>query len=149
MAELADRTAKLMGLVPDPAVLAAARGLVDDEGEGRIYRELTLESERAVAATLARRLAAPPHLDHDPGESDPEEEMTEEQWAAVRGAFASRVSVLTGGPGVGKTRCTTAIVAAAEDAGAKIALCAPTGRAARRLQETTGHEAQTIHRMLE
>jgi exodeoxyribonuclease V alpha subunit len=148
-AELAARTAKLIGLVPDPAVLAAARGLVDDEDEGRIYRELTLESERAVAATLARRLAAPPCLDHDPGESDPEEEMTEEQWAAVRGAFAARVSVLTGGPGVGKTRCTTAIVAAAEAAGAKIALCAPTGRAARRLQETTGHEAQTIHRMLE
>ena len=148
-AELASRTTKLIGLVPDPAVLASARGLVDDEGEGRIYRELTLESERAVAATLARRLAAPPHLDHDPGESDPEEEMTEEQWAAVRGAFATRVSVLTGGPGVGKTRCTTAIVAAAEAAGAKIALCAPTGRAARRLQETTGHEAQTIHRMLE
>ncbi|MBS1861299.1 MAG: AAA family ATPase, partial [Actinobacteria bacterium] len=149
MTELASQTAKLIGLVPDPGVLASARGLVDDEGEGRIYRELTLESERAVAATLARRLAAPPHLDHDPGESDPEEAMTEEQWAAVRGAFESRVSVLTGGPGVGKTRCTTAIVAAAEAAGAKIALCAPTGRAARRLQETTGHEAQTIHRMLE
>jgi exodeoxyribonuclease V alpha subunit len=58
--ELAARTTKLIGLVPDPAVLAAARGLVDDEGEGRIYREYTLESERAVAATLARRLAAPP-----------------------------------------------------------------------------------------
>lgn len=149
LGELAERTQRLIGLVPDPAVLVAARGLVDDEGEGRIYRELTLESERAVAATLARRLAAPPHLEHDPGESDPAEELTEEQWAAVRGAFASRVSVLTGGPGVGKTRCTKEIVAAAEDAGAKIALCAPTGRAARRLQETTGHEAQTIHRMLE
>jgi exodeoxyribonuclease V alpha subunit len=147
--ELAARTTKLIGLVPDPAVLAAARGLVDDEGEGRIYREYTLESERAVAATLARRLAAPPYLEHDPGESDPADELTEEQWAAVRGAFASRVSVLTGGPGVGKTRCTKEIVQAAEDAGAKIALCAPTGRAARRLQETTGHEAQTIHRMLE
>jgi exodeoxyribonuclease V alpha subunit len=147
--ELAARTTKLIGLVPDPAVLAAARGLVDDEGEGRIYREYTLESERAVAETLARRLAAGAFLEHDPGESDPAEELTEEQWAAVRGAFASRISVLTGGPGVGKTRCTKEIVLAAEDAGAKIALCAPTGRAARRLQETTDHEAQTIHRMLE
>jgi exodeoxyribonuclease V alpha subunit len=147
MEELATRTAKLTGLVPDPAVLATARGLVDEDG--RVYRELTLESERAVAATLARRLAAPPHLDHDPGETAPDEEITEEQWAAVRGAFGSRVSVLTGGPGVGKTRCTKEIVASAEDADVKIALCAPTGRAARRLQETTGHEAQTIHRMLE
>ncbi len=145
--ELATRTARLTGLVPDPEVLARARGLVVEEG--RAYREPTLESERAVAATLARRLAAPPHLEHDPGESDPEGDLTPEQWAAVRGAFAARVSVLTGGPGVGKTRCTKAVVAAAEDAGAKIALCAPTGRAARRLQETTGHEAQTIHRMLE
>jgi exodeoxyribonuclease V alpha subunit len=147
--ELAARTAKLIGLVPDPATLAAARGLVDDEGSGRIYREGTLESERAVAATLARRLAAPPHLDHDPGESDAEGALTPEQWAAVRGAFESRISVLTGGPGVGKTRATKEIVEAAEDANLKIALCAPTGRAARRLQETTGHEAQTIHRMLE
>jgi exodeoxyribonuclease V alpha subunit len=147
MEELATRTARLIGLVPDPAVLAEARGLVDEEG--RVYRELTLESERAVAATLARRLAAPAFLDHDPGETAPDEEITEEQWAAVRGAFGSRVSVLTGGPGVGKTRCTKEIVTAAEDADVKIALCAPTGRAARRLQETTGHEAQTIHRMLE
>jgi exodeoxyribonuclease V alpha subunit len=67
----------------------------------------------------------------------------------VRGAFASRVSVLTGGPGVGKTVCTREIVAEAEAADARIALCAPTGRAARRLEEATGHEAQTIHRMLE
>ena len=80
MEGLAARTAKLTGLVPDPAVLAEARGLVDEEG--RVYRELTLESERAVAATLARRLAAPPYLDHDPGESDPEEAMTEEQRTA-------------------------------------------------------------------
>jgi exodeoxyribonuclease V alpha subunit len=152
--ELAARTTKLIGLAADPAVLADARGLVDDEGSGRIYREGTLESERAVAETLARRLAAPPHLDHDPGEYEPDEDapegdVTPEQWAAVLGAFESRISILTGGPGVGKTRATKEIVAAAEAAGAKIALCAPTGRAARRLQETTGHEAQTIHRMLE
>jgi exodeoxyribonuclease V alpha subunit len=56
---------------------------------------------------------------------------------------------LTGGPGVGKTVCTRAIVAEARAADAKIALCAPTGRAARRLEEATGQEAQTIHRLLE
>jgi exodeoxyribonuclease V alpha subunit len=67
----------------------------------------------------------------------------------VRGAFAASISVLTGGPGVGKTVCTKEIVAEAEAANATIALCAPTGRAARRLEETTGHEAQTIHRLLE
>jgi exodeoxyribonuclease V alpha subunit len=152
--ELNRRTARLIGLRPDPDVPAQARGLLLDEG--RAYRELTHASEVAVAATLAARAAAGPHLDHDPGESPPEDggaeetrRLTEEQWAAVRGAFAARISVLTGGPGVGKTACTQAIVAEAERAGVSIALCAPTGRAARRLEEATGHEAQTIHRMLE
>jgi len=78
-----------------------------------------------------------------------ESRLTDEQWGAVRGAFAARISVLTGGPGVGKTACTRTIVAEAERAGVSVALCAPTGRAARRLEEATGHEAQTIHRMLE
>jgi exodeoxyribonuclease V alpha subunit len=144
--ELTRRTARLIGLAPDPDVLAEARGLLVDEG--RVYRELTHASELAVAATLLARADAPPHLDHDPGDT-PREQLTDEQWAAVRGAFAARVSVLTGGPGVGKTVCTREIVAEAEAANATIALCAPTGRAARRLEEATGHEAQTIHRLLE
>jgi len=150
--ELNRRTAKLIGLQPDPDVPALARGLLLDEG--RAYRELTHASELAVAATLAERVAAPAHLNHDPGELPPEDnadeaKLTDEQWAAVRGAFAARISVLTGGPGVGKTACTRAIVAEAARADVPIALCAPTGRAARRLEEATGHEAQTIHRLLE
>jgi len=144
--ELARRTTRLIGLAADPDVLAQAPGLVEDEG--RIYRAGTLESERAVAATLAVRAAAPAHLDHDPGETS-RDGLTDEQWAAVRAAFGARLSVLTGGPGVGKTKCTKEIVAEAEAANATIALCAPTGRAARRLEEATGHEAMTIHRLLE
>jgi exodeoxyribonuclease V alpha subunit len=151
--ELGRRTARLIGLLPDPDVLLRARGLLLDEG--RAYREPTHASELAVAATLAGRAAAPPRLDHDPGPEPPErldadeERLTDEQWAAVRGAFGARISVLTGGPGVGKTACTRAIVAEARRADVAVALCAPTGRAARRLAEATGHEAQTIHRMLE
>lgn len=144
--ELARRTARLIGLAPDPDVLLGAPGLVADEG--RIYREGTHASELAVAATLAARAAAPPHLDHEPGET-PRNDLTDEQWAAVRAAFGARISVLTGGPGVGKTKCTKELVAEAEAANATIALCAPTGRAARRLEEATGHEAMTIHRLLE
>ena len=146
VAELARRAAALIGLEPDPEVLVAGPGLVVDEG--RVYREPTLASERALAETLRSRAAAPPELDHEPGEA-PEGSLTDEQWAAVRGAFAARISILTGGPGVGKTVCTRAIVAEADAANARIALCAPTGRAARRLEEATGHEAQTIHRLLE
>jgi len=152
--ELAQRAAKLLGVVPDPEVLVDAPGLVVEEGNA--YRESTLASEVGVATTLQARLAAPPHLEHDPGDSPPAQEeeeeggLTEEQWAAVRGTFLSRISVLTGGPGVGKTICTRAIVDEALKAGFRVALCAPTGRAARRLEEATGgHEAQTIHRMLE
>ena len=150
--ELARRTAGLIGLAPDPDVLAEAPGLLLDDG--RAYRQATHASELAVAETLRARAAAPPHLDHVPTEAPPpgsagDGELTVEQWAAVRGAFASRISVLTGGPGVGKTAATKAIVAEAERAGASIALCAPTGRAARRLEEATGHEARTIHRLLE
>jgi exodeoxyribonuclease V alpha subunit len=151
LAGLTQRTAKLLGLNPDPEVLSEARGLVADEG--RIYRELTHASEIAVAKMLAVRAASPPHLDHDPGETPPRDaegaELTDEQWSAVRSAFGARISVLTGGPGVGKTACTRAIVEQADGAGLRIALCAPTGRAARRLEEATGHPAQTIHRMLE
>ena len=151
LGELTGRTAKLLGLAPDPQVLSEARGLTLDED--RVYRELTHASELAVAGTLAARSAAPAHLDHDPGETPPQDtegaKLTDEQWAAVRGAFMARISVLTGGPGVGKTACTRAIVEQAEEADLRIALCAPTGRAARRLEEATDHLAQTIHRLLE
>ncbi|HEX5609279.1 MAG TPA: ATP-dependent RecD-like DNA helicase [Solirubrobacterales bacterium] len=147
LGELTRRTAKLIGLPPDPDVLIEARGLLVDED--RVYREPTHASELAVAATLRERAAAQPHLDYDPGEDDPEGKLTAEQWAAVHGAFDSRISVLTGGPGVGKTACTKQIVAQAQAANATIALCAPTGRAARRMEEATGHSAATIHRLLE
>ena len=142
--ELVRQVGKLLELHPDPDVLAAADGLTVNEG--RTYRERTRECELAVARTLAVRLAAPAQLKHEPAEEPPEDErgrrLTDEQWAAVRGAFASRISVLTGGPGVGKTACTRAIVEEAEAANISFALCAPTGRAARRLQETTGHDAE-------
>jgi exodeoxyribonuclease V alpha subunit len=148
--ELGRQVGKLLGLAVDPDVLLAANGLLLDEGHA--YRRHTHECELAVAKTLAVRLAAPPQLKYKPAEEPPEDDeghkLTDEQWAAVHGAFAARVSVLTGGPGVGKTACTKAIVEEAKAAKVSIALCAPTGRAARRLQETTGHEAETIHRML-
>lgn len=149
--ELVSRTARLLGLTPTPEVLCEAEGLLVD-GE-RIYRQITHASEAAVAATLVARSIAPRHLDHAPGDSPAPDardtELTDEQWSAVQAAFGARVSVLTGGPGVGKTACTRAIVNEALEAGLRIALCAPTGRAARRLEEATGHPAQTIHRLLE
>lgn len=68
---------------------------------------------------------------------------------AVRLAVRSKVLVITGGPGVGKTTLLNAILTVVRVRGVRLALCAPTGRAAKRLSETTGVEAKTIHRLLE
>lgn len=71
------------------------------------------------------------------------------QIAAIRQAIESKVMVLTGGPGTGKTTTTQGIIAALKTAGMNILLAAPTGRAAKRMSEATGMEAKTIHRLLE
>ena len=70
------------------------------------------------------------------------------QIEAIRKAMRSKVMVLTGGPGTGKTTTTRGIIAAWESVGLKILLAAPTGRAAKRLSEATGKDTSTIHRML-
>ena len=75
--------------------------------------------------------------------------LSDEQKDAVKTATLSRFSVLTGGPGTGKTTTTKAIVAAFEEAGKDVLLASPTGRAAKRLSEVSGHEAKTVHRLLE
>lgn len=71
------------------------------------------------------------------------------QAAAIRQAATSKVMILTGGPGTGKTTTTQGIIAAFRAYGLNILLAAPTGRAAKRMTETTGIEAKTIHRLLE
>ena len=76
-------------------------------------------------------------------------EYDDVQVEAIRQAIASKVMVLTGGPGTGKTTTTKAIIAALQSAGMRILLAAPTGRAAKRMSEATGMEAKTIHRLLE
>ena len=73
----------------------------------------------------------------------------ETQLEAVRLALKSKVMVLTGGPGTGKTTTTKAIIGALRSSGMKVLLAAPTGRASKRMSEATGMEAKTIHRMLE
>lgn len=71
------------------------------------------------------------------------------QLEAVRTAISSKIMVLTGGPGTGKTTTTMGIISAYQMAGCRILLAAPTGRAAKRMSEATGMEAKTIHRLLE
>ena len=75
--------------------------------------------------------------------------MDEMQKQAVQEAASHGLFILTGGPGTGKTTTINAIIRYFEGEGAEIRLAAPTGRAAKRMTEATGYEAQTIHRLLE
>jgi exodeoxyribonuclease V alpha subunit len=75
--------------------------------------------------------------------------LASSQAKAIRLALLSKVLVITGGPGVGKTTIVNSILRILAAKGVKLLLCAPTGRAAKRMTEATGFEARTIHRLLE
>ncbi len=75
--------------------------------------------------------------------------LADSQLAAIRLALLTKVLVITGGPGVGKTTIVNAILRILSAKGVNLLLCAPTGRAAKRMTEATGFEAKTIHRLLE
>lgn len=92
----------------------------------------------AVMETVTGRAGQGQHITYD-----------EVQLEAIRAAVSSKIMVLTGGPGTGKTTTTMGIIAAYRAAGCRIILAAPTGRAAKRMSEATGMEAKTIHRLLE
>ena len=76
-------------------------------------------------------------------------ELAEMQKEALRKAVSSKVMVITGGPGTGKTTLVNSVIKILEKKGQHIVLASPTGRAAKRLSEVTGREAKTIHRLLE
>ncbi|MBM3606286.1 MAG: ATP-dependent RecD-like DNA helicase, partial [Alphaproteobacteria bacterium] len=114
------------------------------------------QAERAVAERLFRlQVGSLPWPDIDAGKALPWIEHTTglslaaSQTDAIRLALRSKVTVITGGPGVGKTTIVNAILRILAAKGVKLLLCAPTGRAAKRMAEATGLEARTIHRLLE
>lgn len=102
---------------------------------------LLMEAERKAAVdaeAIVKKIIADSAISYD-----------EIQQEAIRTAVLSKVMVLTGGPGTGKTTTTLGIIQAYKAAGCEIILAAPTGRAAKRMSEATGMEAKTIHRLLE
>ncbi len=103
-------------------------------------------AEAGIAQGIARLLTAGRPIEVDV--STDAFDLDEAQRSAVECALRAGVSVLTGGPGTGKSRTVAALVALAERAGRSVALAAPTGRAAKRLEELCSAPASTLHRLL-
>lgn len=125
------------------------RILIEDEHKQRhraVYLVAPHFDEHQAAELVAERLAVNPRnrqislVAHS--------YLEEKQAEAVRNAFTHHFSILTGGPGVGKTRTIDAIIAVARQFDERVVLMAPTGQAAMRMREVTKHPASTIHRAL-
>jgi exodeoxyribonuclease V alpha subunit len=168
--ELVERAVELLQVAPellDPAVdeldrrgLVRAEPLPGNEDGGApaqpVYLARLFMAETAAAELLGVILAAgsaASRLD-----VAAELERFEAEWglalagpqrAAITRALTGHALVITGGPGTGKTTIINAIVRILERAGQRILLCAPTGRAAKRMEEASGRPAKTIHRLLE
>lgn len=100
-------------------------------------------------AERARSLASAPSVDVEQKVPEVTGQLSEEQLTAVQMALAHPISILTGGPGTGKTTCLKALIDILNAEGRRFALASPTGRAAKRLSEATSSPASTIHRLLE
>ena len=121
-----------------------------------VYRPFFFHAQEEVVRsiqTLARSSFVQPPFDVDQVVAEVEKELklefSELQKTAIRESFQKKILVITGGPGTGKTTIVKAVTAVFDKWGRKVLLAAPTGRAAKRLTETTGKEAKTIHRTLE
>lgn len=125
--------------------------------QGNVYRATTAAAEAYLAYLVARRVNAKPksvipNLDMilDREETKLNICMAEEQRLAVKTALTQRLSVITGGPGTGKTLIQHALldIYIQHNPDKKVCCCAPTGRAARRMEQSTGYPASTIHKAL-
>ena len=164
--ELRDRCASYLDLSPEKiedaietmtyeGILHKASG---EEGE-RVYFYRYFMAESRVASRITRlsdsnprelrKIIASPNALIRKYEETNGIELSEEQRRAVISSLANGVTVITGGPGTGKTTILNAIIYILEESGQKVAVTAPTGRAAKRIMETGGHFAQTVHRLLE
>ncbi|MCI9455420.1 MAG: ATP-dependent RecD-like DNA helicase [Oscillospiraceae bacterium] len=134
-----------------------SQNLVSDTFEGRRYYYLPhlYRAETYVAGRLAMMLSLEVPCTGDFGdqigllEAQNGVKYAQLQKSAIVQALSRNLFILTGGPGTGKTTTVNAIIELFEQQGSKVALAAPTGRAAKRLSEVTGREAKTIHRLLE
>jgi len=131
--------------------------LLDEiDGEPLVFLPHLRKAEEAIAAGIKRLATAGvtyPKIDFEKAvtwcEKKTGKTLAPSQREALKTVLTSRVAIITGGPGVGKTTLVNSILLILRAKKVKCLLCAPTGRAAKRLTETTGMEAKTIHRLLE
>ncbi|MEA4912099.1 MAG: ATP-dependent RecD-like DNA helicase [Oscillospiraceae bacterium] len=157
-----DRAASFLDVPRDSVEIR----LYDAAGEGRLCVETFggtemafLPEMRRAEKYIAERLLLLKSLEYRaPQDADARIDAFEKAHAityealqrkAIRGALSHGAVVITGGPGTGKTTALNAILSLCEENGDAVALCAPTGRAAKRLSELTGRAAKTVHRLLE
>jgi exodeoxyribonuclease V alpha subunit len=168
---LVEMAAELLGVEPPDAQAAVARAVKDEliiagpapagdpdrppsSGQA-IYLPPFFHAETGTARRLKAILDMPwswigtagivlPGVDA----SSPDAPLSKQQREAVQMALSHKVSILTGGPGTGKTTALRALISTLQAAGRSFALASPTGRAAKRLSEATGQPARTIHRLL-
>src|SRR3954468_3223891 len=162
-AELIEASVRVLevetGLVEQGIAEEVAEGtLVEDTigGQPAVFLGWLFHSERNIAERLSALSAGPlPWSGIDADRALPWVEaragisLAPSQAAALRQALRAKVLVITGGPGVGKTTLVNSIIRILGAKGTRILLAAPTGRAAKRMNETTGLEARTLHRLLE
>ncbi|MBU3664646.1 MAG: ATP-dependent RecD-like DNA helicase [Chthoniobacterales bacterium] len=160
---LLSAAAELLGV--DESVVAGAleREIADEQlvaekiaGESMVFLPALHAAEVVVAGAMRRLGAAPanyPQIDFDKAlvwvQEKTGKTLSPSQVEALRRALGSRVCVVTGGPGVGKTTLLDSLLKILAAKKVRFQLCAPTGRAAKRMGESTGCQAQTIHRLLE
>ncbi len=160
---LVETAAKLLE-IPEPVIEAAVRqeiteeNLVQDQIDGNscLYLTPLHRAETGAASSLSRLMGgevpwglidaekAIPWVEGKTGLT-----LSDSQRQAIKLALSSKIVVITGGPGVGKTTLVNSILTIIRARQSRVMLCAPTGRAAKRLSESTGLEAKTIHRLLE
>ncbi|HSJ89682.1 MAG TPA: ATP-dependent RecD-like DNA helicase [Anaerolineales bacterium] len=150
--ELAQEDRIRLDMVPENIVTTGMAAVGESQADYRIpviYLSPLYFGERGVAERL-KRLASANIQPISTGElRSSGEDLSEEQQSALAMALSHPVSILTGGPGTGKTTCLKALIRILEAGQRRYALASPTGRAAKRLSEATGRPAGTIHRLLE
>ena len=160
---LVDKTAKILQ-VNNQIIFTILKERIDNGslntevvgGETLIYPPYLYYAEKKVAMRLLQLQQATEPLSEDNlslfikvWEKDNQIQLAQKQKEAIKACLHHRVLVLTGGPGTGKTTVIKGILSILKAQGLKIRLAAPTGRATKRLSETTGQKALTIHRLLE